>query len=94
MSQVCTICKVLKDELEFNQIKRNNEVRLAKSCGECNSKKSEEKRKTLELTYQHLWIREDGSKITDPWKVVDDHKRHTCDKCEKEKSVKEFVIYG
>ena len=34
-----------------------------------------------------------GSKITDPWEVVDDHKRHTCDKCRKEKSVKEFVIY-
>ena len=48
----------------------------------------------MELTYQHLWIREDGSKITDPWEVVDDHKRHTCDKCGKENSVKEFVIYG
>ena len=48
----------------------------------------------MELTYQHLCIREDGSKITDPWEVVDDHKRHTCDKCRKEKSVKEFVIYG
>ena len=35
MPQVCTIRKVLKDELEFNQIKRNNEVmRLAKSCME------------------------------------------------------------
>ena len=94
MLQVCTMCKVLKDESEFNQIKRNNEVRLAKSCRECNSKKSEEKRKALELTYQHLWIGEDGSKITDPWEVVDDHKRHTCNKCKKEKSVKEFVIYG
>ena len=48
----------------------------------------------MESTYQHLWIREDGSKITDPWEVVDDHKRHTGDKCGKEKSVKEFVIYG
>ena len=94
MSQVCTMCKVLKDESEFNQIKRNNGVRPAKSCRECNSKKSEEKRKALELTYQHLWIGEDGSKITDPLEVVDDHKRHTCNKCKKEKSVKEFVIYG
>ena len=94
MPQVCTMCKVLKDKSEFNQINRNNEVRLAKSCRECNSKKSEGKRKALESTYQHLWIREDGSKITDPWEVVDDHKRHTCDKCRKEKSVKEFVIYG
>ena len=94
MPQACTMCKVLKDESEFNQIKRNNEMRLAKSCRECNSKKSEEKRRSLELAYQHLWIREDGSKITDPWEIVDDHKDHTCDKCRKEKSVREFVIYG
>ena len=94
MPQACTMCKVLKDESEFNQIKRNNEVRLAKSCRECNSKKCEEKKKALELAYQHLWIREDGSKITDPWEIVDDHKDHTCDKCRKGKSVREFVIYG
>ena len=94
MPQVCTICKVLKDESEFNQIKRNNEVRLAKSCRESNSKKSEEKRKALESTYQHLWIWEDGSKIKDLLEVVDDHKRDTCHKCGKEKSVKWFVIYG
>ena len=94
MPQACIICKVLKDESEFNQIKRNNEMRLAKSCRECSLKKYEEKKKALELEYQHLWIREDGSKITDPWEIVDDHKDHTCDKCRKEKSVKEFVIYG
>ena len=35
------MCKVLKDESEFNEIKRNNEVRLAKSCKQCNSKKYE-----------------------------------------------------
>ena len=37
---------------------------------------------------------EDGSKITDLWEIADDHKDHTCDVCRKEKSVKEFVIYG
>ena len=94
MPEVCTMCKVLKDESEFNQIKRNNKVKLAKSRRECNSKKYEEKKKALELEYQHLWIREDGSKITDQWEVDDDHKDHTCDICTKEKSVKEFVIYG
>ena len=47
MPQACTMCWVLKDESEFNQIKRNNEVRLAKSCRECNSKKHEEKNKGL-----------------------------------------------
>ena len=66
MPQASTMRKVLKDESEFNQIKGNNEVRLAKSCMECNLKKYEEKRRALELTYQHQWTREDGSKITDP----------------------------
>ena len=94
MPQACTICKVIKEESEFNQIKRNDEVRLAKLCRECNSKKYEEKKKALELEYQHLWIREDGSKITDPWEIVDNHKNHTCDVCRKEKLVKEFVIYS
>ena len=69
-------------------------MRLAKSCRECNSKKSDEKKKALELEYQHLWIRKDCTKITDPWEIVDDHNDRTCDKCRKEKSVKEFAIYG
>ena len=60
------MCKVLKDESEFNQIKRNNKVRLEKSCTECNLKKYEGKRRALESTYQHLWTREDGSIFTDP----------------------------
>ena len=47
MPQVCTMCKILKDESEFNQIKRKSEVRLAKSCRECNLKKSEEKKEGL-----------------------------------------------
>ena len=85
MPQVGTLCKVFKNESEFNQIKRSNEVRLAKSCRECNLKKIEEKRRALELTHQHLWIREDGNKITDPWEIVDDHKDHTYDKCRKKK---------
>ena len=41
-----------------------------------------------------MWIREDGSKITDPWEIADDHKHDTCDKCRKGKSEKEFVIHG
>ena len=94
MPQLCTISKVFNDETEFNQIKRNNEVRLAKSCRECNLKKSDEKKRALESTYQHLWTRAEGSKITDPWEIVDDHKDHTCDKCRKEQSMEEFVIYG
>ena len=73
--------RVLKDESEFNQIKRNKQVRWEKPCRECNLKKYEAKRRALESTYQYVWIREDGSMITDLWEIVDDHKDHTCDKC-------------
>ena len=34
MPQVCIMCKMFKDESEFNQIKRSNEVKLAKSYRE------------------------------------------------------------
>ena len=67
------MCKVLKDESEFNQIKRNSEVNLAKPCREYNLKKYEEKRRALELTHQHLWTRQDDSKITDRWEIVENH---------------------
>ena len=77
------MCKVLKGKSEFNQIKKTNEVSLAKPCRECNLQKYEEKRRALESTYQRLWTRENGSKITEPWEIVDDHKDHTCDKCRK-----------
>ena len=50
----------------------------------------ENKNKALELIYQHLWTQEDGSETTDTWEIVDDHKRHNCDKCRTEKSLKEL----
>ena len=74
MTQACSTYEFLKDKSEFNQIKRNNDVRLEKSCKESNLKKYEEKRRALETTNQHLWAREDGSKLTDKWEIVDDHK--------------------
>ena len=43
MPQVFTMCNAFKDESEFNHIKRKDEVRLAKSCRECDLRKSEEK---------------------------------------------------
>ena len=54
MPQACTMCKVLKDESEFNQIKRNKQVRWEKSRRECNLKKYEAKRRALESRYQYL----------------------------------------
>ena len=51
-------------------------------------------KKILELKCWPLWIRKDGSKITDPWEIVDDHKLHNCAKGRKEKVVWKFLIYG
>ena len=62
-------------------------MRLGKSCSGSNSKKYEEKKKALELAYQHLWIREDGSKIADPWDIVDDHKDHNAGKKNQSKNL-------
>ena len=67
---------------------------LTKSCKDCSLKKYENEKKGLKLTHQHFWIRKDGSKITDPWEIVYDHKRYNCTKYRKEKTVKESVIYG
>ena len=41
-----------------------------------------------------MWIRKDGSKSTDLWDIVDDHNRHDCAKCRKEKVAREFMMYG
>ena len=54
MPQKFAICKIIKDESELNQLRRNKEVGLAKSCKECNLVVYGSKKKALELTYQHL----------------------------------------
>ena len=94
MPQKCSICKITKIDADFSLLKRKGNEVLAKSCKECNFEKSSEQKRARELKYQHLWTREDGSKITDPWEVVDDHKIHTCKACNIDKSVQEFVIFG
>ena len=43
------------------------------------------KKKALELTYQHLWIRKDGSKIIDSCEVLEDYKCRKCVKSRKKK---------
>lgn len=65
MSQICTICEIIKDKSEVNQLKRNKEVRLTKSSKDCNLEMYENKKKNLELTCQYLRIRRDGSKTAD-----------------------------
>lgn len=41
-----------------------------------------------------MFTRKDGSKIADPWDIVDDHKHQNSVKCKKAGVVREFVIYG
>ena len=67
----------------FNQLKRNKdkELVLTKSCIKI-------KKKALELTYQHLWIRKDGSKIIDSREVLEDYKCRKCIKSRKEKNAR------
>ena len=90
------MCKIIKGESAFNQSKRNRdkEVGLTKSCKEYKLEMNENKQKALELTYQHLQMRKSNSKITNPWKFVDDNKCLNCVKCRKEKAVKEFATYS
>ena len=49
-----------------------------------------EKKNALELTHEHLWIKKNGSKITDSWEIIHIHKRHNC--ARQEKVVKESAI--
>ena len=93
MGVKCVICKDFKDEVHFLYEQNGKEV-LGKSCKECNKNKSDVKKNVLKLKYKHIWERKDGTMITDPWEIVDDHKIHTCKTCYLDKSVREFVICG
>ena len=90
------ICKIIKDESAFNQLKRNiyKNIGLTKSSIDYELEMHQNKKKTLKLRYRNLQMRKDHSKITDPYEVVDDHNCLNCIECRKEKSVKEFVTYG
>ena len=73
--------------------KKRKRGRVTKPCENCNLEKAKIINKIFELKCWHLCIRKDGSQITDPWEIVDDHKLHNCAKCRKEKVVWEIVIY-
>ena len=75
---------IIKYEKEFYQLKRNK----------CKEEIYKNKKKALELTYQHLRIRKGGSEISDPQELLDDNKRYNCAKCRKEKVVRKCVVYG
>ena len=52
-----------------------------------NLEKAKNIKKTLKLKYCYLWTRKGGSKITDLWEIVDDHKHITVLNAEKKKSL-------
>ena len=84
------------NEPVFNQLKRNKDKEevLSKPFKECNLEMYENRKKALELTYQHLWTRKDSRKFKNQCEIIDDHKHNNCAKCRKEKVVREFAIYG
>ena len=94
LSQKCTVCKQTKPAGDFNTIKRNGDTRLAKSCILCNLIKTKEKKERHEKEFAHLWIREDKSKITDPYEIVDDNVPRRCNLCHAWKPPREFSIFG
>ena len=58
-----------------------------------NLEKCSDKENALELTYHLFGIRRNGGTITDPWKIVDDHKHNNCVLSRKGKILRDFVIY-
>ena len=94
MSAKCTICKQILSHDKFNMIKRSGEMILAKSCIQCNIDKMHEVDERQRLKYLHLWTRNDGSKISDPWEIVDDHQYHECNRCRDLCDVKAFALHG
>lgn len=60
------ICKIIKDESAFNQLKRNRykDIGLTKSSIDYELEMHQNKKKTLKLRYRNLQMRKDHSKIT------------------------------
>jgi len=94
LSQKCAVCKQTKPADSFNTIKRNGDTKLSESCISCNQIKTKEKNEQKEKEFAHLWTREDGSKITDPYEIVDDNEPRRCNLCHAWKLPKEFSIIG
>ena len=68
--------------------------KLTNWCAYCQALNPEDQEKRKKALFAHLWIRSDGSEITDPWEVVDDGQKHKCRICKRLKDVKEFNLGG
>ena len=78
----CTICSQICDMENFVSRYTGDIIRVCKECCLIGTEGQTERKKML---YAHLWITSDGSKITDPWEVVDAGKTHKCSSCKKVK---------
>ena len=108
--QECRICKHTLPLEQFNKIriknytwdeklKRNVAERVpSKNCIECGKIQTEKSRiyakNKMTAKYKHIWTREDGSTITDPYEIVDDKKLHICSLSKLSCPVREFNITG
>ena len=63
------------------------------SSEEHNLENYSNKENVLEWTYHLFGTRRNGGTITDPWKIVDDHKRNNCVLSRKEKILRDSVTY-
>ena len=76
-------------------IKRKKDIwSYAKSCKECNLKKKKEQDDREFEKDKHLWIRKNGTMITDPWEVLNDGLLHECIYCKIKKKARMFNIMG
>ena len=87
----CRICSQINTIDNFISKYTGDIIKVCKICCSMGPEAQEERKRNL---FSHLWTRADGSKITDPWEVVDDGKLHKCVQCKKEKEVKCFNLSG
>ena len=108
--QECRICKQTIPLEQFNKILKRwrrkdpppqdffKELIPSKNCIECGKIQTEKSRiyakNKMTAKYKHIWTREDGSTITDPYEIVDDKKLHICSLCKLSCPVREFNITG
>ena len=87
----CVICSQVYKIEKFKSLVTNEMTRVCRYCQCLGSEGQKERIKSL---FAHLWVRSDGTEITDPWEVVEDGQKHKCRLCKEFKEVKEFNLSG
>ena len=87
----CVICSQVYKIEKFRSLVTNEVTRV---CVHCQRLSWEGQKERIKSLYAHLWIRSDGTEITDPREVVNDGQKHKCRICKELKEVKEFSLSG